>query len=299
MQRFKVTGTLSKFADIKKPGEAEEPILAQPVRAAVHEWMTETWASDDLSGVGIQPRRTAMLYGPPGCGKTTLAHHFAARLGLPMVIIKMDTVVSAYLGSTGQTIAAIFNDLAAQECGYVLFMDEFDSIASKRSDDKQSASRERNAIVNSLLTRIEAFEGLAIAATNRGDQIDPALWRRFGMHLDVALPTFDERFAILRRYLMPFELLDSDLDVLASVTDGASPALLRQLMEGVKRALVLNPRLNRPTDAGTVFSTLVASTRPHPDYEPPPLWADAEALNEAVAINWPPTRPARREDAAA
>lgn len=160
---------------------------------------------------------------------------------------------------------------------------------SGRPDDGQACAREMNATVNALLKRIESFNGTAMAATNRADAIDPAMWRRFGMHLDVALPGFEERYAILRRYLHPLEISDENLDTLSEVTDGASPALIRQLMEGVKRALVLNPRLNRSTDPSVVFSTLLASIKPHQAYTPPPLWHDQEAFDRACSIEWPPT----------
>lgn len=289
MEPFKPTPALRRFAEILMPKEAEEPILAGPVRAAVHEWMTEIWATEELAAVNVKPRRTAILFGPPGCGKTTLAHHFAARLGVPLVTLKMDVLVDSALGGTGRNIAEIFEGISGQEDRCVLFMDEFDAVATKRTEDNQACAREMNATVNALLKRIESFNGTAMAATNRADAIDPAMWRRFGMHLDVALPGFEERYAILRRYLHPLEISDENLDTLSEVTEGASPALIRQLMEGVKRALVLNPRLNRSTDPGVVFSTLLASIKPHQAYTPPPLWNDQEAFDRACSIDWPPT----------
>lgn len=287
-RELNLRSNVAKFAEILTPEQAEEPILAGPVRAAVHEWMTEIWSSAELAKVGIKPRRTGILYGPPGCGKTTLAHHFSARLGVPLVNVKMDALVSSHVGATGNNIASLFEQLKGQETICVLFLDELDAIAAKRTNDNQAAAREMNAIVNSLLMRIEAFQGTAIAATNRSEAIDPALWRRFGLHLDIALPGHDERFAIIKRYLAPFDVGDDDLDVLADETKGASPALIRQLCEGMKRALVLNPRLNRETDLLTILSTITASVKPHEAYDIPPLWEDAKALARASKITWPP-----------
>src|SRR5205085_702122 len=95
---------------------------------------------------------------------------------------------------------------------------------------------------------IEMFEGIALAATNRQDFLDPALWRRFGMQIGVELPGHDERFAIVRRYAAPFELDDDETDEIAMATAGASPALLRAFMEGIKRTVVVAPRVGRKVD---------------------------------------------------
>ncbi|MBA8912067.1 AAA family ATPase [Methylorubrum thiocyanatum] len=72
---------LGPLADVRESKDAEEPILGVRVRAAILGWLAEIHAADDLAAVGVKPRSTALLYGPPGCGKTTLAHHLAARLG--------------------------------------------------------------------------------------------------------------------------------------------------------------------------------------------------------------------------
>ncbi|MEW5729979.1 MAG: ATP-binding protein [Pseudomonadota bacterium] len=288
-KKFQPTAKLRNFATILRPEEAEPPILAKPVRDAVHQWMTEIRAEQELKAVGVQPRRSAMLSGPPGCGKTTLAHHLAARLGLSLVCIHLDTVQSKYIGETGNNFASIFEDLDDQADHCILFLDEFDAVATKRSEDSSAASREMNSIVNALLQRIENYRGMMVAATNRADAIDPAIWRRFGLHLDIQLPGDEERFAIITRYLAPYTLPEEAIDMLTDATDGAPPALLRQLMEGVKRDLILSPRLGRSTDAREVFERLIATVRPHPDYTKPPLWSDfntKQRVSEVMA--WPP-----------
>lgn len=73
---------LADFGEVLQPAEAQEPILARPVRASLIEWLTEIWAAKELEEVGLEPRRRALFHGAPGTGKTTLAHHLAARLGL-------------------------------------------------------------------------------------------------------------------------------------------------------------------------------------------------------------------------
>lgn len=296
---IKAARKLERYADILMPEAAEAPILVPAVRAALTEWMTEIRIADNLSAVGLQPRRTALLYGPPGCGKTTFAHHFAARLGLPLACVRSESLVDAYLGSTGKNIGQLFDAMKETEGAVVMFFDEVDALGSKRMND-QGASVERSNSLNVLLRRIETFAGICLAATNRQDHLDTALWRRFDMQISIDLPGADERFAILRRYGMPFAFADEAIDVLADATAGASPALLRALMEGLKRALVLWPRLKRRIDdASSVLSAALAAVAPPPGIEAPIIWADPMAVKEVAArLAWPPVIPAT-EDAAA
>lgn len=195
---------LEKFADVLMPQEAEEPILAPGPRAALFEWMTEIHLAGELAAAGLKPRRTALLYGPPGCGKTTWAHHFAARLGLPLACVRSESLIHSYLGSTGQNIGQLFDAMSKTEGRVVIFFDEVDALGARRMND-QGASVERANSLNVLLRRIERFDGIALAATNRHDFLDSALWRRFDMQISVDLPTEDERFAIIKRYAAPFE----------------------------------------------------------------------------------------------
>lgn len=286
-----LTASFDDLAIIMPPGDAEPPILSPAIRAAVHQWLTELQCVAELAEVGLTPRRSGLLSGPPGCGKTTLAHHFAARLGMDIAIVNMQTIVSAYLGGTGRNVDKLFRAARKHSRDCLLFLDEFDSLASARSGDGQSTGKERNAIVVAFLQQIDRFDGVFIAATNRGDAIDPALWRRFAMHLELIEPDCDCRFAILTRYLSPFGLPDAAMDRLCEATRGATPALLRQFMEGIKRDLVLGARFERPMDAAHVIARTMAAIRPHAEALTPPLWDDPNAcIDNLAAIAWPPAR---------
>lgn len=275
------------IGEVRGPDESEEPILGATARAAIFEWLAEIRARDDLKQVGLKPRATALLHGPPGCGKTTLAHHLAARLGVPLVMVGAEGLVSKYMGETAQKIAHLFEAIARTERPCILLLDEIDALGAKRSSHDSSASRDNNQALTVLLRKVEGFSGMLIGATNLPEQLDTALWRRFAIHLGVELPGADERFAILARYFLPFNVDTTDLDILTDATDGASPALLRGLAEGVKRAIVLWPRLGRDaSDPVAIVRAVVASVRPPPEMLPPPLWGDfdGEALR---GMAWP------------
>jgi SpoVK/Ycf46/Vps4 family AAA+-type ATPase len=286
---------LGGLADIKMPREADEPILAPTTRAVVFEWLAEIRARKELAAVGVKPRSTAMLFGPPGCGKTTLAHHLAARLGLPLVIMDTAAAHTMFLGQTGSNLAEFFAVLAAHDEPVVVLLDEFDSLGSTRSTGHSNSAgdKDMNHTVNVLLTKTESFEGMLLAASNREADIDPALWRRFGLHIDVALPGDDERFAIIKRYGEPYAIADEVIDLLAALMRGAPPSLLRQVMEGLKRALVLGPRLKLPTDdLPALVKHLSKAIAPHASYDKPPLWNNAATADRLKGLPWPPTRPA-------
>jgi SpoVK/Ycf46/Vps4 family AAA+-type ATPase len=279
---------LRDIGDVFMPEEAEAPILAPNARGAVYEWLTEMRAADELRAVGLKPRSSALLSGPPGCGKTTLAHHLAARLGIPMVSVGQEHLMRPYLGEAEMQVGKLFKALEAAKTPALLFIDEIDALGRRRDKMGGSAASEgRVSVLTVLLRRVEQHKGLLCAATNRPEDLDPALWRRFHMQIVIDLPGEDERFAILKRYSLPFQFADADLDVLCALTDGASPALLRGVMEGIKRALVIGKRVGADvSSAAAVLGRVVASLAPPPEIEPPPLWQGT--MPKPGEMAWPP-----------
>ncbi len=277
---------------IVMPGDAESPILTAPVRTALHQWLFEMNAEADLKAVGLKPRSRALLSGPPGCGKTTLAHHISARLGVPMVVIQSSEMVSKWLGDTGRNVGNVFWAARGNRYGVALFFDEFDALAKKRENlDGNGADNERSNVTIALLQEIDRYEGLLFAATNVTKDIDPAIWRRFQLQIEIGLPGADERFAICRLYLKPFAVADETVAALAAIFDDASPALIREGCEAIKRSLVLGPKMRLPTDLPAIVERFAASASASEGMPEPLLWREpGTAMRLLREAPWPPER---------
>ncbi len=188
------------------PHVGASPVLAPALASRIEQVIAERRRAADLLRAGLDPTRTILFTGPPGVGKTLCAHWIAAQLGMPLFTLDLASVMSSLLGKTGINLRAVLEYAKVNEG--ILLIDEFDSVAKRRNDDTEVGELKR--LVTVILQEIDRWpaDRLLIAATNHGELLDPAVWRRFDVVVEFHLPDADE----LER------LLDQELGSEAGIT---------------------------------------------------------------------------------
>jgi SpoVK/Ycf46/Vps4 family AAA+-type ATPase len=181
---------------IKEPTRRlEDVVLSDENSSLLEEILQEFHKSEVLKSYGLYPVDRLLFCGPPGCGKTLTAEVVASELGLPLSIVRIDSVVSSYLGETASNLRQVFDFISSVPM--VVLFDEFDALGKERDDAAEHGELKR--VVNAFLQMLDSFEGrsLLIAATNHDQILDSAVWRRFDEVLVFDLPNIEQ----LRRLL--------------------------------------------------------------------------------------------------
>lgn len=198
----------------------EDLVLTETVRAGVDRIITEFREWEVLEANGLSPINRVLFCGPSGCGKTATAEAIAAELGLPLLYVRFDSVVSSLLGETAANLRKVFD--YALRGQWVMLFDEFDAIGRSRDDATEHGEIKR--VVNSYLQIMDNFTGrsLVISATNFEASLDPAVWRRFDEVLRLERPTEDQLKMLIRSRLKPIRFESSHVDEIASKLLGAT-----------------------------------------------------------------------------
>lgn len=149
---------------------------------------------------GFAPAHRLLLEGPPGTGKTMTASVLAHELSLPLFSVRLESLLSKFLGETAGKLRSVF-DAVAEQRGIYLF-DEFDALGGDRAGNDVGEARR---ILNSFLVFLEQAspESIVVAATNHRSILDRALYRRFDMVISYDLPDPEHASAVLRSRLGP------------------------------------------------------------------------------------------------
>lgn len=227
--------------------------LIDRLRTLVEEF--RRWEEIDRRGI---PRRQRILFhGPPGCGKTSAAEAVAAEIGLPLVVVRIDAVVSSYLGETASNLHRIFDFVGAGS--WVLLFDEFDALGKARDDPTEHGEVKR--VITAFLQMLDAFRGpsLLIAATNHEHLLDPALWRRFDDVLEFPLATVHQSRQLLRRRLRAVKHLGLDIDAGASRLKGKPHAAAEKVAwDAVRFAVLADREVVEQRDLGRAIDEALA-----------------------------------------
>ncbi|MFD2825765.1 AAA family ATPase [Leeuwenhoekiella polynyae] len=196
---------LKDLLEVYRPQiKTKDMVLAPQVSEAIERILSEQRKFDQLLQHNLEPRRKLMLVGPPGCGKTMTAKAIAGDLEIPLFIIRLDGLISRYMGESISKVKMIFDSMYQHRAVYLF--DEFDSIGSNRSYGNEVGEIRR--VLNGFLMNIEKDESnsLLIVATNIPESLDKALFRRFDDIIQYPLPKEKEISELLEVQLKGYEL---------------------------------------------------------------------------------------------
>ena len=178
-----------------------------------------------------------LLTGPSGTGKTMTASILANELHIPLYVVRMERVITKYMGESSLKLSKVF-DLISSVRGVYLF-DEFDAIGMQRGQDNEVGEMRR--ILNTFLQMMERMDSdsLIIAATNCGNQLDKALFRRFDDVIEYSLPDEQEISILISHCLYGFDTSKFKIDSLFPLLKGMSHAEITTIcMDAVKESLL-------------------------------------------------------------
>ena len=227
--------TTIRFHDVAGEDEAKENL--QEIVNYLHD-------PNQFKSIGATMPKGILLVGPPGTGKTMLAKAVAGESNVPFFSISGSEFVEMFVGMGASKVRSLFKD-AKEKAPCIVFIDEIDAIGGKRNTGNFGGNDEREQTLNQLLTEMDGFEGnngiVVLAATNRPENLDPALLRpgRFDRRVPVELPDLQGREDILKVHAKKVKTEPGiDYNVVARMASGASGAELANIInEAALRAV--------------------------------------------------------------
>ncbi len=213
-------------------------ILEPDAAAQLGDMIQQQRERDALRHHGLVPVSTLLLIGPPGSGKTLTASAIAGELHLPLYGVRLDSVITRFMGETASKLRLIFDQISSTR-GVYLF-DEFDAIGGKRTADNDIGEMRR--VLNSFLQFLEEPHGtdsIVLCATNHPELLDRALFRRFDEVIEYRLPDVSVAQALMSRRLSAFGYKDSWWPTIRDTVIGLSHAELVTAADDVMKHVIL------------------------------------------------------------
>ncbi|MCS7144725.1 MAG: proteasome-activating nucleotidase [Archaeoglobaceae archaeon] len=222
--------------------------------------------------VGIEPPKGVLLYGPPGTGKTLLAKAVANQTKATFIRVVGSEFVQKFIGEGARLVREVFQ-LAKEKAPSIIFIDELDAIAAKRTSSDTSGDREVQRTMMQLLAELDGFDSRGdvkvIGATNRIDILDPAILRpgRFDRIIEVPMPSYEGRIQIFKIHSKKMKLAeDVDFNELSRITEGASGADIKAICTEAGMFAIREERLKvTMSDFTRAIEKVLRKASPIPD----------------------------------
>jgi SpoVK/Ycf46/Vps4 family AAA+-type ATPase len=239
---------LAGVLSMSQPTARLEDMVIEPhLRARLDRVLLEQRQREKLRTHGLAPRRKILLVGPPGSGKTLTARTLACELSLPLVEVRLDGIITGFLGATAANLRKVWNEIARARAVYLL--DEFDALGSDRASLNDVGEVRR--VLNTLLVLLEqdTSDSVIVAATNHPELLDRALFRRFDDVLEYSLPDAASVDWLLRTALARMDTRRVDYAEVAVAAHGASHAEIARMCQDVAKDAILSDRAEVTTEA--------------------------------------------------
>lgn len=259
-------GELGSLLTVSYPeARLADLVLSGTLTERLRHVLLEQRQRDMLARHGLHPARRLLLIGPPGTGKTSTARVIAGELGLPLFAIRLDTIITKYMGETAAKLRLIF-DALVETRGVYLF-DEVDALAGDRAAPNDVGEIRR--VLNSFLQFLEedTSDSVIVAATNHPQLLDNALYRRFDTIMDFALPDDDSIRAVIGNRLVSFHAGNVSWPRVIPAARGLSHAEIATATENAAKRTVLGGRTRILT--GDLVAAL--TERPRAGAQPEPI----------------------------
>ena len=234
-------GELASLLTVNYPdARLADLVLRSDLNERLQQVLLEQRQRDALARHGLRPARRLLLVGPPGTGKTSTARVIAGELGLPLFAIRLDSIITKFMGETAAKLRLIFD--ALHETRGVYLFDEVDALAGDRAARNDVGEIRR--VLNSFLQFLEEdiSESVVIAATNHPQLLDNALFRRFDTVMTFGLPDADSIQAVIQNRLATFSISNLSWNRIVVAAEGLSQAEVATAAEDAAKRAVLSGR---------------------------------------------------------
>lgn len=240
---------MSVYAQFTPKCSLKNLVLPEKVSGAIAELLEDYKYVEALLEEGLPVRRKVLLHGPPGCGKTSIAHALAGELDTKLFCASLAQIVGSHVGEGSRGIDSVFQFAASNKC--VMLIDEFDSIGTARMSADSPASLEANRTVNTVLTCLENRPpmGMVIAATNFFGALDQAILRRFDLVIEVPPATR----AALRAIAESVVRGRFGIKIDAILEEASTPAMVVQIATDRVRSKVIEREKLRESETLPIF----------------------------------------------
>lgn len=241
-------GSLESLLELRQPRfNLKDVVLNEKLIARINDILRQQRKRDWLREHGKTPNRRLLFVGPPGSGKTMSAEAVAGELHLPMFVIRLDSMITRYMGETAVKLRLIFDETAKRRAVYLF--DEFDAVGGHRTATNDVAEMRR--VLNSFLQFMEesnATDSVIICSTNHPKLLDRALLRRYDQVLEFDAPTAEQVRKLIAANLGAIKITRPVWKRIVEAAQGLSQSEIVRATDDAVKTAILDERNHLSTE---------------------------------------------------